>query len=132
MAVADRCTVLRKGKYIGTVDVAHTTKEELSKMMVGRDVDFVVHKEAAKPGDVVLDVEGLTVASKVHKQQRREGRLLPGPGRGDRLYRRHRRQRPERAGVRPDRSGAGCGGHDHLQGPGHHPRPHPQAVGHRA
>jgi len=67
MAVADRCSVLRKGKYIGTVDVAHTTKEELSKMMVGRDVDFVVHKEPAKPGDVVLDVKGLTVASKVHK-----------------------------------------------------------------
>ena len=67
MAVADRCTVLRKGKYIGTVDVAHTTKEELSKMMVGRDVDFVVHKEPAKPGEVVLDVKGLTVASKVHK-----------------------------------------------------------------
>ena len=67
MAVADRCTVLRKGRYIGTVDVAHTTKEELSKMMVGRDVDFVVHKEPAKPGQVVLDVMGLTVASKVHK-----------------------------------------------------------------
>ena len=67
MPVADRCSVLRKGKYIGTVDVAHTTKEELSKMMVGRDVDFVVHKEPAKPGDVVLDVKGLTVASKVHK-----------------------------------------------------------------
>ena len=66
-AVADRCTVLRKGRYIGTVDVAHTTKEELSKMMVGRDVDFVVHKEPAKPGQVVLDVKGLTVASKVHK-----------------------------------------------------------------
>ena len=67
MAVADRCTVLRKGRCIGTVDVAHTTKEELSKMMVGRDVDFVVHKEPAKPGQVVLDVKGLTVASKVHK-----------------------------------------------------------------
>ena len=66
MAVADRCTVLRKGKYIGTVDVATTTKEELSKMMVGRDVDFVVHKEEAKPKDVILSVEGLTVASKVH------------------------------------------------------------------
>lgn len=67
MAVADRCTVLRKGKYMGTVDVAGTTKEELSRMMVGRDVDFIVHKGPAKPGDVVLDVEGLTVASKVHK-----------------------------------------------------------------
>ena len=35
MAVADRCSVLRKGKYIGTVDIANTTKEELSRMMVG-------------------------------------------------------------------------------------------------
>ena len=42
MAVSDRCTVLRKGKYIGTVDIKDTTKEELSKMMVGRDVQFAV------------------------------------------------------------------------------------------
>ena len=67
MSVADRCSVLRKGKYIGTVEVANTTKEELSRMMVGRDVEFVVHKEPAKPTDVVLDVQGLTVASKMHK-----------------------------------------------------------------
>ena len=67
MEVADRCTVLRKGKYVGTVDVAGTTKEELSRMMVGRDVEFVVHKEPAKPTDVVLDVEGMTVASKAHR-----------------------------------------------------------------
>ena len=67
MAVADRVTVLRKGKYIGTVDVAKTDKAELSRMMVGRDVEFVVHKEEAKPNDVILEVEGLTVASKVHK-----------------------------------------------------------------
>ena len=66
MEVADRCTVLRKGKYIGTVEIKDTSKEELSRMMVGRDVDFVVHKEKAKPGDVILDVEGMTVASKVH------------------------------------------------------------------
>ena len=67
MAVADRCSVLRKGKYIGTVDVAKTDKAELSRMMVGRDVEFVVHKEEAKPNDVILEVEGLMVASKVHK-----------------------------------------------------------------
>ena len=67
MAVADRCSVLRKGKYIGTVDVAKTDKAELSRMMVGRDVEFVVHKEEAKPNDVILEVEGLTVASKGHK-----------------------------------------------------------------
>ena len=66
MEVADRCSVLRKGKYIGTVDIKNTTKEELSRMMVGRDVEFAVHKEEAKVGDVILDVQGLTVASKVH------------------------------------------------------------------
>ena len=67
MAVADRCRGLRKGKYIGTVDIANTTKDELSRMMVGRDVEFAVQKVEAKPADVVLEVQGLTVASKVHK-----------------------------------------------------------------
>ena len=67
MAVADRCSVLRKGKYIGTVNIADTTQEELSRMMVGRDVNFHVEKQPSKPGDVILDVQGMTVASKVHK-----------------------------------------------------------------
>ncbi len=66
MEVADRCSVLRKGKYIGTVEIKNTSKEELSRMMVGRDVDFTVHKNESKPGDVILDVENMTVASKVH------------------------------------------------------------------
>ena len=67
MEVADRCTVLRKGKYVGTVDIKDTTKEELSRMMVGRDVSFTVEKKEAQPGDVILDIEHMTVASKVHK-----------------------------------------------------------------
>lgn len=67
MQVADRCTVLRKGKYIGTVDVKDTTKEELSKMMVGRDINFSVEKEPAEPKDVVLSVKGVTVPSQTHK-----------------------------------------------------------------
>ncbi len=69
MAAADRCTVLRKGKYIGTVDIKDTTKEELSKMMVGRDVNFSVEKKEAEPGDVVLKVENLSVASKIGKEK---------------------------------------------------------------
>ena len=68
MEVADRVSVLRRGKYIGTVDVKDTTQEELSRMMVGRDVQLVVEKEVAKPKDVVLHVEDLTVASKLHKK----------------------------------------------------------------
>ena len=66
MEVADRCSVLRKGKYIGTVEIKNTSKEELSRMMVGRDVDFTVHKKESTPGDVILDVENITVASRVH------------------------------------------------------------------
>ena len=54
MAVADRCSVLRKGKYIGTVDIANATKEELSEMMVGRKVEFVVDK---KTGLLVKNIE---------------------------------------------------------------------------
>jgi len=65
-ATADRCTVLRKGKCIGTVDVAGTSKEELSEMMVGRSVDLSVEKADQEPGDVILRVENLTVMSKTH------------------------------------------------------------------
>lgn len=68
MAVADRCSVLRKGKYIGTVNVADTTKEELSKMMVGRDVKFAVDKDDAQPKGEILKVENLCVESKIHKK----------------------------------------------------------------
>ena len=63
-AVADRCTVIRKGKYIATVDVTTTSKEELSKMMVGRDVNFIVEKGKATPGQTVLKVENLNYCKK--------------------------------------------------------------------
>ena len=68
MSVADRCSVLRKGKYIGTVDVKDCTKDDLSRMMVGRDVEFAVQKAPANPTDVVLDVKNLSVASKVSRK----------------------------------------------------------------
>ena len=71
MAVADRCSVLRKGKYIGTVEIKDTTKEELSEMMVGRQVKFEVDKDDAKPGDVVLDVDKLCAERNLHKPERR-------------------------------------------------------------
>ena len=68
MAVADRVTVLRKGKYVGTVDTKNTNKQELSNMMVGRPVQLQVQKEKANPGDTVLEVKGLTVPSKISKK----------------------------------------------------------------
>ncbi|WP_041177156.1 ABC transporter ATP-binding protein [Brachyspira intermedia] len=61
--VADRCSVLRKGKYIGTIDVKSTTKEEMSEMMVGRKVSLVVEKTEAKPKDIILSVKDLNVKS---------------------------------------------------------------------
>lgn len=68
MAVADRCTVLRKGRLIGEVDTKNTNPDELSKMMVGRDVNLKVDKEDKTPGDVVLSLKGVTVPSKISKK----------------------------------------------------------------
>ncbi|MDR0321372.1 MAG: ABC transporter ATP-binding protein [Treponema sp.] len=65
-AVANRCTVLRKGKYIGTVDVEPVSKEEMSEMMVGRKVSLSVEKTEKQSGEVILKVENLTVTSKTH------------------------------------------------------------------
>ena len=68
MAVADRVTVLRKGKYIGTVNTCDTNKQELSNMMVGRPVQLEVNKSPAKPGEEILKVEHLCVPSHLHKR----------------------------------------------------------------
>ncbi len=66
MAVADRCSVLRKGKYIGTVNTKDVTMADLSAMMVGRNVNFHVEKQPQHLGDVILKVENMTVASHAH------------------------------------------------------------------
>ena len=61
--VADRCTVLRRGKVIGTVDVASTSEEEMAEMMVGRKVLLQVDKGEGYRGEpaTVLEVEDLCV-----------------------------------------------------------------------
>ena len=68
MEVADRVTVLRKGKYVGTVNTADTNKQELSNMMVGRPVQLAVAKDEAKPADTVLSVRDMCVPSHLHKK----------------------------------------------------------------
>jgi simple sugar transport system ATP-binding protein len=60
-AAADRCTVLRRGKSIATMNVADTGESEFAEMMVGRSVNFRIEKKPASPGDVVLKIEDLTV-----------------------------------------------------------------------
>jgi len=99
MQVADRCTILRKGKYIDTVDIKDTTPEKLSAMMVGRNISFKVEKTPAKPGNVVLDVNGMTVAGESGKKdavrnvsfQVREGEIvciagIDGNGQSELVY----------------------------------------------
>ncbi len=68
MAVADRVTVLRKGRCIGTVNTCDTDKQELSNMMVGRPVQLEVVKDEAKPAEEVLRVEHLSVPSHIHRR----------------------------------------------------------------
>ena len=68
MEVSDRVTVLRKGRYVGTVNTCDTNKQELSNMMVGRPVQLEVVKKPAQPGEAVLEVEDLCVASHNHKR----------------------------------------------------------------
>ncbi|WP_274363564.1 ABC transporter ATP-binding protein [Paenibacillus thermotolerans] len=63
-AYADRCTVIRRGKTIGTVEVAETNEATMAEMMVGRRVTFKVEKKKAAPGDTVLKVESLTVTNR--------------------------------------------------------------------
>lgn len=60
-AVADRCTVIRRGKLVGTVEVASTSESRMAEMMVGREVSFKVEKLDRKPGEVILQVKNLSV-----------------------------------------------------------------------
>jgi ABC-type uncharacterized transport system ATPase subunit len=60
-AVADRCTVIRRGKYVGTVNVKETSTEKMAEMMVGREISFEIEKEAANPGISALEIKDLSV-----------------------------------------------------------------------
>ncbi|MGL5348606.1 MAG: ABC transporter ATP-binding protein [Peptostreptococcaceae bacterium] len=60
-AAADHCTIIRRGKYIDTVKVSEVTEDDLAAMMVGREVNFKVDKEDAKPESLVLEIKDLLV-----------------------------------------------------------------------
>ena len=60
-AVAERCTVLRRGKVIGTVDVKEVSENQLAEMMVGRAVKFEIDKNPANPGKTVLSLENVSI-----------------------------------------------------------------------
>ena len=67
-AVAHRCSILRRGEYIATVDVSTTSKEEMSEMMVGRKVSLELAKKEAVPKETILEVKNLVVKSKNTKK----------------------------------------------------------------
>lgn len=58
--IADRLTVMRDGQYIGTVRAAETSKDEIIKMMVGRDMSEQYPKDPTEKGEVALEVKGLS------------------------------------------------------------------------
>ncbi|MBN2618330.1 MAG: ABC transporter ATP-binding protein [Spirochaetales bacterium] len=60
-AVADRCTVIRRGKVIGTVNVKDSSVTEMAEMMVGRKVSFKVEKNEYKPGKEILNIKNINV-----------------------------------------------------------------------
>jgi simple sugar transport system ATP-binding protein len=61
LSVADQIIVLRGGKVVGQADPKEATQQSLATLMVGRDVSFTIDKAPAKPGEVVLRAQGLTV-----------------------------------------------------------------------
>lgn len=67
--IANRCTILRRGAYIDTVDVKKTTNEKLAELMVGRKVDFSLPKDKANPNETVLSINHLSVLDPVSKQK---------------------------------------------------------------
>ena len=65
-AVADRCTIIRRGKLIGVVDVKEASPAEMAAMMVGRPVSFTVEKAPASIGEPILEIRNLSVMSARH------------------------------------------------------------------
>jgi simple sugar transport system ATP-binding protein len=68
MKVANKCTVIRKGKYISTVDIKNSNKEELAEMMIGKNISREIDKQAYDPKQNVLEIKNLTMLSPSKKK----------------------------------------------------------------
>ena len=109
LEIADRVTVLRRGKKIDTVPTEGATEESLARLMVGRDVLLQVDKPRRSPREPVLEVEDLRVLDDRGLEAVR-GLSMEVRGGRDRRAGRRRRQRPEElveaiAGLRAPESG---------------------------
>lgn len=67
--IADRCTIIRKGQFIETVEVAQTNEEDLAKKMVGRKVDLKISKKESTPGEKILCIKDLNVTNDKNVQK---------------------------------------------------------------
>ena len=105
LEVADRITVIRRGRVIGERRPGETTEEELAELMVGREVELTVDRGTSNVGEPVLRVAGLRVADDRHHEVVPDATLRDPGGRDPRRGRR-RRQRPGRAGSGSDRAAA--------------------------
>ena len=91
--VADRISVLQRGKKVATLDAAGATESELARLMVGREVLFRLEKERTRPGEPMLEVADLEVGRRP-RAARAAGRVADGPRRRGRRHRGRGRQRP--------------------------------------
>ena len=111
LEIADRITVLRRGKKVETLQAAGATEEGLARLMVGREVLLARGQDAAQAGRAAAGGRG---PARVRRPRHREGarRVVRGPRRRDRRHRRHRRQRADgahRRAQRPDTRRGGFG-----------------------
>lgn len=67
MKVADKCTVIRKGKYISTVNIKDSNKEELAEMMIGKNISREIDKESYRPKQNILEIKHLSMMSSSKK-----------------------------------------------------------------
>ncbi len=63
LSIADRCTVLRRGRVVGSIPTSEANKPKLAEMMVGRNVSFERKRGVPKLGEVLLKIEGLQAKS---------------------------------------------------------------------
>ncbi len=80
MAISDRVTVLRDGRVIATVQTCDTRKEELAQLMVGRPVVFRIARQASRPGEMVIEIENVSVRTPEHRREIQEISLFVREG----------------------------------------------------
>ena len=127
LRLTDRITVMRRAKVVGSVDTASTGKEELARMMVGRDVVLTSRRAPRQPGPPVCEIRGLSYTDPEGRRRladidlsvHRRGDCRRG-GRG--------RKRAARAGERDHRPAGADRGPGLREGPGGDGAAHPCAA----